>query len=44
MIGCQAKAAALAMVTDPGMGKPLSDPIAHLNELQARLLNAFTFG
>ena len=33
----KAKAAALAMVSEPGMGKCIDDPIGHLNALQSGL-------
>jgi hypothetical protein len=35
----KAKAAAVAMVNDPGMGKRIDDPVRHLNRLQARLVD-----
>jgi hypothetical protein len=35
----KAKAVALAMVADAGMGKVLNDPIRHLDGLAARLLD-----
>jgi len=36
----KAKKAALAMVTDQGMGKVLDDPVMHLNRQAARLYDA----
>ena len=36
----KAKKMALAMALDPGIGKPLLDPIGNLNKLQAWLLDA----
>ena len=36
----KAKRAAVAMVTDPGMGKVLDDPISHLNAIAATLHDA----
>src|SRR5262249_41994025 len=35
----KAKAAAVAMVADPGMGKVLDDPVQHLNRLQAAFVD-----
>ena len=35
----KAKKAALAMALDPGIGKPLLDPIGNLNRMQACLLD-----
>ena len=36
----KAKKAALAMATDPGIGKVLDDPVGHFNKLAARLYEA----